>query len=320
MTDHPIGHTLYRKPLNFDVEDFFENLESSCYGGGWIFYGEKGRGKATFAYRLARFLLQKCHSFQDPRLASLNNPTVEQMMAKTHRSFMTFENDQKAISMEDVRGLLHQLSHTRSEDSWRIVLIDSMDSMNRNVSNALLKILETPPEKTIFILIVHNIYRILPTLRSRCRKLFFPPLSDASLVQATENFLIHTSEEEKKFIFSHAKGSLGKALCYIRHEVYSFTLDLQQFIETKNVNLLKTHLLRCQLKNLEFYFIFCEIFLNILQKTLLLAPDPTHKNPLLRYRLIHFIEDFYSKLKEVQRINLNPQDMLLTYLFIYSEL
>jgi len=72
------------------------------------------------------------------------------------------------IPVDEARKLKDFLTRKPSETGWRIVIVDSMDEMNRNAENSILKSLEEPPEKTMFFLISSNPGRLLPTVRSRC--------------------------------------------------------------------------------------------------------------------------------------------------------
>jgi DNA polymerase-3 subunit delta' len=150
-----------------------------------LFTGQKGIGKATLAYRLARFLLAPQESggglFGDAlppeslHIAAAH-PTFRRVVSGGHPDMLVLEGDD--IKIEDARKVPEFLSMTPAEGDWRVVIIDSAEAMNRNAANALLKTLEEPPSQAVIILVSHNPGELLPTIRSRCRVLRIPRLNE----------------------------------------------------------------------------------------------------------------------------------------------
>lgn len=147
-----------------------------------LFSGAKGVGKATFAYRLAAFILsggEGNDALFGPSDLSVppESPIVKRMVAGSHGDFLAITPDTStataAIKVDAIRKIGDFLSLTPSEAKWRVVLIDSADDMNPNAANALLKLLEEPPSHAAIILISHNPGKLLPTIRSRCRTIAF---------------------------------------------------------------------------------------------------------------------------------------------------
>jgi len=147
--------------------------------------GAKGIGKATLAYRLARFLLAPPDNsgslFGDALppeslFISHEHPTFKRVVSGGHSDLLVLEGD--TIKVEDARKVVEFLALTPAESDRRVVIIDSIDAMNRNAANALLKTLEEPPAQAVLILISHNPGRLLPTILSRCRNLKITPLSE----------------------------------------------------------------------------------------------------------------------------------------------
>lgn len=152
----------------------------------FLFTGQRGIGKATLAYRLARFLLAEQKDsgnslFGDPLPAESlyipsNHPTFKRVVSGGHPDLLVLEGDD--IKIEEARKVSEFLALTPAESNWRVVIIDCAEAMNRNAANALLKILEEPPSQAVLVLISHNPGQLLPTIRSRCRVLRLSSLGE----------------------------------------------------------------------------------------------------------------------------------------------
>lgn len=157
------------------------DLAAGKLAHGLIFSGQRGIGKATLAYRFARALLSGRGDMQLPP----EHPIFHRIVANSHADLLVIEllYDPKKeeyaneISVEQSRSIAQALSLTPAEGQWRVVIIDSADNLNSNSANAILKILEEPPPQTILMLIAHNVGKLLPTIRSRCRIIPLKPLS-----------------------------------------------------------------------------------------------------------------------------------------------
>lgn len=167
----------------------------------WLITGVKGIGKATLAYRFAREVLGgDIASSQIARNAHPNLKIVECAEGETE------------ITIDAIREVEHFLRLTASDGSWRIIIIDSADEMNRNAANALLKILEEPPTQTILLLVSHAPGSLLPTVRSRCRILPLMPLNEEQGIQVIENIALDLKGAEMTFALALSGGSPGLAL------------------------------------------------------------------------------------------------------------
>jgi DNA polymerase-3 subunit delta' len=118
-----------------------------------------------------------------------------------------------AITVDEVRRAGKFFSQTSGTGNWRIVVIDPADDMNRNAANAILKILEEPPKRALFLVLSHAPGRLLPTIRSRCLPLKLSPLGKADLAAALAN--LGLSGEDA--LLAAAKGSVGEALKLINY-------------------------------------------------------------------------------------------------------
>ena len=162
---------------------------------GWLLTGREGIGKATLAYRLATFLLAD-PSERDPFGASLaigeDAQASRQVRALSHPGLLLLRRpyipkDKRfatAITIDEVRKLRAFLVRSVDAGAWRVVIVDQADELNINAANALLKSLEEPPPRTVFLLVSSEPGRLLQTIRSRCRTFDLQPLEPAALRKA----------------------------------------------------------------------------------------------------------------------------------------
>ncbi len=162
----------------------------------WLLAGPKGIGKATLAYRFARAALA-APSERDPSGQRLDvgdqTTAARQVRALSHPGLLVIRRpyDVKAkrfsasIPVDEVRRLRNFLGHRAAADGWRIVIVDEANELNVNAANALLKSLEEPPTRTVFLLLSSAPGELVPTIRSRCRMLTLSPLGEADLRAAT---------------------------------------------------------------------------------------------------------------------------------------
>jgi DNA polymerase-3 subunit delta' len=206
----------------------------------WCISGPKGIGKATLAWQFAYFLLENTRPGgsggaslfgQTPAGIPPDHITVDQdselfrrLQAGSHGNLMVVERalDTKSgrqrseIIVEDVRRLSDFFSKTAAEAGWRIAIIDSADELNRNASNALLKILEEPPERAILLLVAHSPGRLLATIRSRCQDLPLLPLSQPQTLEVLTKACPDMTGEEAKGLAILAEGAPGVAISLAR--------------------------------------------------------------------------------------------------------
>ncbi|MFS4439175.1 DNA polymerase III subunit delta' [Paracoccaceae bacterium GXU_MW_L88] len=156
-------------------ETLFSAIGSGRLHHAWLITGPRGTGKATLAWAAARELLGRDVSPERPEIAAIS-PSAD---PKTGR--------QRAnILVDDIRGLKSRFALSSPDEGWRIAIIDAADDMNVQAANALLKLLEEPPAKSLFFLISHQPAKLLPTIRSRCRELRLSALQEADFNAALE--------------------------------------------------------------------------------------------------------------------------------------
>ncbi|MBY0612513.1 MAG: DNA polymerase III subunit delta' [Beijerinckiaceae bacterium] len=177
--------------------DLLDAYRSGRMHHAWIVGGEEGIGKATLAYRFARFVL----AHPDPTSPSVRHATTLEVDADARAAKLVASQahpdlavlrrgptrDGKSfssvISVEDMRGISSLFRSTAGAGGWRIAIVDSADDFNASSANALLKMLEEPPERSIFIIVSHAPGRLMPTIRSRCRTILLRPLSESDVAR-----------------------------------------------------------------------------------------------------------------------------------------
>ena len=160
---------------------------------GWLIEGPSGIGKATMANRLAAYMLGARGREAAPLDADSSDPVARTCLTGAHPDLRVVHRElndkgklRQDISVDQVRELIQFFSLKPAQGGWRVGIIDSLDELNRNGANALLKTLEEPPEHSILFLVNHGTTPILPTIRSRCRVLRVSALGDEDAKRALE--------------------------------------------------------------------------------------------------------------------------------------
>lgn len=188
----------------------------------WLLAGPKGVGKASFARAGATRALSEAAG-PPIDLAGLetpaDHPIARLLAAGSHPDFRWLERLERPsgglarnISVEQIRSLGDLLAVTPSMSPWRAIVIDAADDLEASAANALLKMLEEPPANTLFFLVSHAPGRLLPTIRSRCRRLEFGKLNDDAMTSLLTHSLPETNGLEIKRLVELSNGSIGRAL------------------------------------------------------------------------------------------------------------
>lgn len=174
----------------------WENRDKHPIHPVWILTGPQGIGKATLAYKIAKMVYGNVGDFF---IIDMERNIDDKGKPKT---------DGKVISVHTVRAMINKMQMSSMSGDWRVILIDSVDQLNTSASNAILKLLEEPPEKTLFLLVVHQLANVLPTVRSRSRVEKLRPLSVSELRELCARFL--PEEDISTDMLKLANGSFGK--------------------------------------------------------------------------------------------------------------
>jgi DNA polymerase-3 subunit delta' len=207
------------------VEQFATAWASRKLHHAWLLTGPKGVGKASFALAAARRVLAEAAGspFDVPGIQTDDDhPIVKLVEARSHPDFRWLErllnektgNLNRNIKVDQIRELGEFLSLSAALSPWRVVVIDTVDDLETEGANALLKMLEEPPPNTLFFLVSNAPGRLLPTIRSRCRRLEFQKLEDDVMTSILARHAPEVSAAENKRIVSMSFGSAGRALAF----------------------------------------------------------------------------------------------------------
>jgi DNA polymerase-3 subunit delta' len=232
----------------------------AAYGGGrvphaFMLIGQKGIGKATLAYRLARFVL----AHPDPAAPAVHaatslainpdHPVARRVAAQAHGDLLVLQrtpNDKgvlrQQIAVEDVRRTVSFFGATAGEGGWRVAIVDAVDELNRAGANALLKVLEEPPQRALLLLVCHSASRVLPTLRSRCSIIAMRPLLQSDVANALAASVgSPVDDPQVEAAAAAADGSVARALAFLDADALALrqrTLDELDRLPSLNTNTL----------------------------------------------------------------------------------
>jgi DNA polymerase III subunit delta' len=228
---------------------FLDAFRSERLPHAWIIGGRQGIGKATLAWRVARFLtanpepalpaVQRAKDLSvDPDskaahlIASLSAPDV--FLLRREWNFQGKPpKHYTEIRVDDARKALGMFHHNAAAGGWRVCIVDSADDLNKSSANALLKMIEEPPARALFLIVAHQPGRLLPTIRSRCRKLILKPLHIPDIVRAIEAMTDPAqsySAAEIEKAAHHAGGSVRETLRLLARQSAASSGQVQSFL------------------------------------------------------------------------------------------
>lgn len=228
-------------------------LRSGRMPAAWILHGPEGIGKFSAALRFARLLLEPELSDRDIDAFSppLDSPTARLLDAGTHPDLRVIrkelaatseiprlrESKQRAIPIDllrehmlggEIEGRRFEAMHARTpfKGVRRVFIIDEAELLNPQGQNALLKTLEEPSPRTVILLITTRDERMLPTVRSRCRRVPFRTLDQPSMNAWFENAGPSVDEADRDWLFDFAEGSPGRLMEAIRTGMASWNATI----------------------------------------------------------------------------------------------
>lgn len=194
----------------------------------WLITGPRGIGKATTAIRFAGHMLRHTDPQQAPDCyvpVDGSDPVEHQIGAGAHPNLLHLRRpwDQRTrkwktrLSVDEIRRLNHFFATTPGQKSWRVAIIDTTDDLNTAAANALLKNLEEPPPKTLFLVLAHSARGLLATIRSRCQKIAMRPLDEHELFQALGNLGVagQINDADRALVTELSGGSVRRAITLV---------------------------------------------------------------------------------------------------------
>lgn len=321
-----------------EIELFLNAYNSGALHHGWLITGDEGIGKATLAYKIARFLLSaevgKKYTSLD---VAPDSPVFAQVAQKSHPDFKVLERDfietdkkkllkaikqgdvvdddmlgglkrSSVIKVEDVRDVVSFLMKKSFNDNWRVVIVDSADDLNVSSANALLKILEEPPLKSILLLVSHNPARLLPTIRSRCARLALSPLETAEVASLLRRYMPELSEKEVQGLAAISGGSIGRALIYAENDALSMYENIQKicYAGAKADGALLVELAENAARDEDSWALFSELLCRFMRSYFLDVVDKQAFYPIY--------QNVIKVLDDVGRLNMDKKLAALTLL------
>ena len=240
-------------------QEFISCFKSGKLHHSWLITGPNGIGKATFAWRIAKFLLTQpivrletnefLHNSDESRTFEIDENLKKTIIARVLAGSeprlaiirKSFDEKRKtiraSIQVDEVRELKTFFSLSVSDGGSRVAIIDCADDMNMNAANALLKTLEEPPKNTVFLLISHNPQSLLPTIKSRCRELRLSSLSESDLISALRQINLTIPENDSEIYSLLGSGSVGNSIRLLEYDGVSLYRNLLSLLnQLPNLN------------------------------------------------------------------------------------
>ena len=233
MTKKILGH---KKQIEF----ISNTIKQKNIPNAWLFFGSKGIGKALLAKKVAQLIASV--NFKEQKIIDkISSRTLIETDIKSDIQNIYYcqrqkeekkDKKNKFINIDDIRKIQKSFSLASIDKSYRTCIIDSADDLNFQASNALLKILEEPPEKTLFIIISNNIQSVIPTIASRCQKIQFNNLDKYEMLELTDSIFDNKKIDikRKEYLLKISNGSPGRLSLLLDEEFLSVLMEIESII------------------------------------------------------------------------------------------
>lgn len=244
LSNFPHPRETYRLVGHEEAEAaFIEAWRSGRLPHAWLITGPYGIGKATFAYRAARALLH--HGGEPPEqgaplVVEPDAPAARRIEQQSHLNLLvlkrpydrTRKKPKTVLTVDEVRRIASFFGMSAGEGGWRICIVDTADDMNAAAANAFLKTLEEPPEKSLLLVLANVPGTVLPTIRSRCRRLALSPLDEEEIKTLLATHTPELDPADRQKLAELSQGSIGRALTLARNNGLKARENILNVLET----------------------------------------------------------------------------------------
>ena len=309
------------------LEQIKKIIDSGKIGGSWLITGGDGSEQKQFIQSVCSYLLKqdlKGFSLFHPDLKCIECGLTEEAKKEIQKNILAGKaisdsadfSHKREITVDDVREGIQFLNLKTAPDNWRILIINPADKMNESASNALLKSLEEPAEHSIIFLLCHNLGRILPTIKSRCRKIKLKHLSQQELSQKIMTLYPDLSDIET--VISLSEGSLGLAQMICDNDglnLYHQLISLFSPRDQVSIEAVKSFIADVSENDEYFYLTKKFIFHWIFEQ----ARISLSSSPFKTEEYIDLYQEAEHLFTDIDRIYLDKKQVLQNILFKISE-
>lgn len=290
----------------------------------WLLSGPRGIGKATFAFRFAEHLLRANQEDAAPtNFQKIDDAIHSQVSKGGHPNVLVlrrpWDPKQKKfktqLTVEEVRRTLSFFGIASGANAWRICIVDPADDLNTSAANALLKILEEPPARTIFFVLSHSPRGLLPTIRSRCQTLKMKPLADNVLMKLLKEQGVTSTMNDQEIakLISLSKGSVRRAIILSQSKAIGNFENFVSSVGKPNTDISKIHQLAGSLstvKMIDEYRLFFDLIFDHLSD--LIRKPEILENPIKQVAVSKIWQETREHIDRADEWNMDKKQVLLS--------